>query len=105
MADYRQDCMNPSCRYNGYNSHSPDCYVAAEADKRWREQQEKKQRDAEDLYAAVGILEDDSLITYYKHLDKEIGDLYTKMRPLEVQKATARQLIRDRGLVNKLLEN
>ena len=91
MADYRQECRNPACGWNGFNGHAPGCPVPLES-----AQREKALRDKHAREDAEGR-------AYWESLPEE--QMFAELNDLERQIKAARALERKRNYAYDVLRS
>ena len=76
MADYRQECSDPNCRYTGFTGHSPGCLVQIQSREREKKRREleKKIDDAWEKFSS--LMDREEVFKYYDDADKMVKRMH-----------------------------
>lgn len=100
MADYRQSCSNPGCRFNGFSGHSPGCPVPYDQQKEARRVVEKKREEDAYWHDFFESMTDEDLFRYVEATDKKIKAL----AKYEKRKVRALSYMRDKYKLSNYLD-
>lgn len=100
MADYRQSCSNPGCRFNGFSGHSPGCPVPFQEQQEARKKIDAKNEEDARWYTLFERMTDEELFEYAEATDKKI----LALKRYEKRKARVLSYMRDKYKATSYLD-
>ena len=100
MADYRLDCSNPACNYNGFNGHVDGCYNLAVSLQMAKERKQKQEQEDAEGRAYWSDLAQEQMFAELKTLEDEISTA----EKLRIKRNYAYDILRDKYLIQKYFD-
>jgi hypothetical protein len=100
MADYRQSCSNPGCKYTGFSGHSPGCPVPFKEQLAARRRIEEKNEEDAYWHDFFSNMTNEELFEYAEQADKKI----LALKKYEKRKARVLAYMRDKYKISDYLD-